>query len=1135
MGLEVLSEAIRGTDWAKALAEKISPQHALRFDYWGQFRRLRDQVSAEVGGIPSLLPEFTPHNEEHHLMPLIVIADKMLGAKHYEKMNAGELFLLGCGLYTHDWGMAVGQDEITSLSTGATTVPPEARFAPLPDERQQLEDFANRYGLTRPGNETPLDKNYLQLYVRETHARRSGARAEAFFRDVNQSVGRALKAICEGHNLSFRQLEDEDRYPRVRSVLSEEVNLCAVTVYVRLVDLFDIGEDRTPSAIRRFVAPRDARAQVEWEKHRCLNPVIFGDYGDGRAVHVDGSADTPEIWAQLEDLRIYCQDQLNGAMDLLAHRSGKLPQLDLRKLEWKVAAEGFEPITIQFGFDRQQMFRILCEEIYQRDNYVFLRELLQNSIDAIKLRRDWYRRDKRHDAPGPQSEAIYFTVERLKDDDAIVRCRDFGIGMDEYIVRNYLAVAGVSYYSSEDFHRLGLKMDPIAQYGIGILSCFMVADRVEIETYRDPNLGNGAKPLRFDIPDVNRNFRCHVIDRRIEPGTTVTVHVLGNKLRQNLTSVGSEDRPAGPVGLRVVEYLAEIAGFVEFPIVVDEDNVRTVILHPDRDPKEAERIPTPPGYRIETRQLSKEYPWDEIFKPKDAYALDEAARTESMRTAEKFLNVGTYHLKRDFGLEGYEGWISYVQPKPDTTIGVSRGIGIRLEGPAGIVELEHADRWRRSKHIAPSAERKLGDLSVYRAGVLVVDPPDLSPDRLYSGAPLLASPVLRVNLTPQLAGPANVARRNLLRDAGSWHASIRRGVANCLRQDAFSEVHGLAASVCFDKLASLMEFWDLGDEDVAALLPGEDWPLPTLRDGGQVAIEYLPVRKDQTFSAIPDLLEDAVLDGLGWARFGDFGPLLSYWRGERAVAFPFPRLREGDFRKKLLERLHYGRIINRVPVSVKFVNAPIAGFAPLVMGEFVFAPRAPGDTTPMLEQAMLDPSSLSPVERSSLPGAMYRLFDATPFPPPFDGCFAWGGQYFNLSHPTVIGLFRCAAATEWYRREGKKSSTDLDRIRDCLMKMSLEFLSGPTETLYSMFKALWQIVRQSRLIDLHKDPAWPDAQDYVWGSLDWGRRALPDPKKIPWEYVWKYLRPFGEVLTNPAPEELPAGLLHAMRSNTDPR
>ncbi len=65
---------------------------------------------------------------------------------------------------------------------------------------------------------------------------------------------------------------------------------------------------------------------------------------------------------------------------------------------------------------------------------------------------------------------------------------DNGIGMDQYIVQNYLAVIGKSYYQSDDFQRSGIPVDPISRFGIGILTCFMISDSIEITTQKDRNL-----------------------------------------------------------------------------------------------------------------------------------------------------------------------------------------------------------------------------------------------------------------------------------------------------------------------------------------------------------------------------------------------------------------------------------------------------------------------------------------------------------------------------------------------------------------------------------------------------------------------------------------------------------------------
>lgn len=52
--------------------------------------------------------------------------------------------------------------------------------------------------------------------------------------------------------------------------------------------------------------------------------------------------------------------------------------------------------------------------------------------------------------------------------------------MDQYIIDNYYSKVGTSFYKSTDFYTLKseTKADftPTSRFGIGILSCFMVAD-----------------------------------------------------------------------------------------------------------------------------------------------------------------------------------------------------------------------------------------------------------------------------------------------------------------------------------------------------------------------------------------------------------------------------------------------------------------------------------------------------------------------------------------------------------------------------------------------------------------------------------------------------------------------------------
>ena len=201
--------------------------------------------------------------------------------------------------------------------------------------------------------------------------------------------------------------------------------------------------------------------------------------------------------------------------------------LDFLTLEWAVTTGDLRPVNLQFGFDSDAMFRILSDDIYDGNSYVFIRELLQNSIDAIRMRKARHEQRTQSTAPRRKTSSpafdttIYFNIEHRESGDIVVSCRDFGIGMDEHVVRNYFAVAGVSYYRSEEFRRQHLSFEPVSRFGIGILSCFMVAESLEVKTYRDPECGppmaftdsklpgadeHRARRLHLKIPAVNRQF-----------------------------------------------------------------------------------------------------------------------------------------------------------------------------------------------------------------------------------------------------------------------------------------------------------------------------------------------------------------------------------------------------------------------------------------------------------------------------------------------------------------------------------------------------------------------------------------------------------------------------------------------------
>lgn len=120
----------------------------------------------------------------------------------------------------------------------------------------------------------------------------------------------------------------------------------------------------------------------------------------------------------------------------------------------------------QFQVDLRGVVDLLSRHIYSSPR-VYLRELLQNARDAVAARREL-------DGTGG-----HIRITPLTDASGEFVLRDDGIGLTIDEVADLLATVGRS--SKRDIFDLP-RSDRLGQFGIGLLSCFMVADTIVIRS-----------------------------------------------------------------------------------------------------------------------------------------------------------------------------------------------------------------------------------------------------------------------------------------------------------------------------------------------------------------------------------------------------------------------------------------------------------------------------------------------------------------------------------------------------------------------------------------------------------------------------------------------------------------------------
>ncbi|TWD79374.1 molecular chaperone HtpG [Kribbella amoyensis] len=155
--------------------------------------------------------------------------------------------------------------------------------------------------------------------------------------------------------------------------------------------------------------------------------------------------------------------------------------------------------TENFQVDLQGIVDLLSHHLYSSPR-VYLRELLQNAVDAITARRA-------ADPAAPGRIAIQVDDRRLS-------IADTGVGLEPDQVRELLATIGRSSKRDE----IGFaRTEFLGQFGIGLLSAFMVADQIDVITQPATS---GATQW---IGTADGRYSTTEAPPRDEIGTTVTL------------------------------------------------------------------------------------------------------------------------------------------------------------------------------------------------------------------------------------------------------------------------------------------------------------------------------------------------------------------------------------------------------------------------------------------------------------------------------------------------------------------------------------------------------------------------------------------------------------------------------------
>lgn len=392
-------------------------------------------------------------------------------------------------------------------------------------------------------------------YIRKKHAERSSEYIKKFLKDKikykNIEFSQQIANICLGHTLDNDSLKNEKLFPKTELIESHECNIHYLALILRIADYLDIFPFRTPTALYKFVSPQNHTSIKEWEKHLSISGWIFNSKSiriaaNCKNIEYERAVRETIIGINKEKGLIY--NSIKNYEDGLSKKYKFLIQDEISLNDIKNDGSYIFD-NLEFNIDYKSVMTLLMGEKLYDSPEVALRELLQNSIDAINFRKKLQKEDFE-----PNIEINF--------DGKTLSISDNGIGMDDYVFKNYFLKVGKSFYKSKDARSLVSDYDSISEFGIGILSCFMVAESIEVESKRfsqDTNKPN--EPICIEIPTAY-GYMIKKKTNKQQVGTKITLTLKKSHPFKCIKTL-----------------ITKIAPFIAYDITLSE-NGKTSIIYP---------------------------------------------------------------------------------------------------------------------------------------------------------------------------------------------------------------------------------------------------------------------------------------------------------------------------------------------------------------------------------------------------------------------------------------------------------------------------------------------------------------------------------------------------------------------------
>ncbi len=458
----------------KNLFQILSEREDDRSKYYsGYITQTKSNISQVLEYIRALFPNYPDHGINHSLR-IIDYVSSILSDDFKDRLSSLEIAIFIFACLFHDTGMCL----FNSSESEQDTI-------------RQKHNLAAK---------EVIEKYFSIILVGMREQRR---------------IKEAVIFVCEAHGFSLDELIKDKRFSKKDRIDSFEVHYDILAFMLRIGDLMDIEGDR--ANIFRMMLFSESFSEYSFN-HNARHEKIESYYYNPDELTIRVYADNVSQYKIWDDWFSYLSADIEKSNALFSRRGFVFPIPHTEILKPDGAKYDVQELRFEID-DNGGMWEVISNSVYTND-LDFLRELLQNSIDAslkqIYLNNNYLLCEESPRSWNNYSKPIAVT---FSEQEKKLTVTDYGVGMSPDDLHNYLFKVSGSGKANND--KRSFCFPGIAQYGIGFISCLVIANEIEIYTSKD-----GKSLYRVTIQS-NRN--CAFIETQDNEfdyiGTTVVLKI----------------------------------------------------------------------------------------------------------------------------------------------------------------------------------------------------------------------------------------------------------------------------------------------------------------------------------------------------------------------------------------------------------------------------------------------------------------------------------------------------------------------------------------------------------------------------------------------------------------------------------